>query len=85
MKLLIKVGDDKIRVNCCVSFWYLTGKGDMHPLAAEFSFDYDRDKKGGFPVHVCKAAKYIFSTLQKQDGWVDLGGITKTAFAYSSF
>lgn len=80
-----KVGNDKIRVNCCISFWYLTGKEDMHPLAAEFSFDYDRDEKAGFPVHVCQVAKYIFSTLQKQGGWVDLGGTTKTAFAYSGF
>lgn len=78
-----KVGDDKIKVNCCVSFWYLKGKNDMYPLAAEFSFDYDRDENAGFPLHVCKAAKYIFLTLQKQGGWVDLGGTTKTAFAYS--
>ena len=55
----------------------------MYPLVAEFSFDYDRDKKAGFPVDVCKTAKYIFSSLQKQRDWVDLGGTTKTSFAYS--
>jgi hypothetical protein len=78
-------GDDKIKVKCCFSFWYLTGKEDMYPLAVEFSFDYDRAEEKDFPLHVCEAAKYIFSTLQKQCGWVDLGGTTKTAFAYSGF
>jgi hypothetical protein len=80
-----RVGDDNICVNCCISFWYLKEKRDMYPLVAEFSFDYDRDEKAGFPVHVCKAAKRIFSTLQKQGGWVDLSGTTKTSFAYSGF
>ena len=80
-----KVGDDKIMVKCCFSFWYLTDKEDMYPLAVEFSFDYDRLKEEDFPLHVCEAAKFIFSALQKQSGWVDLGGTTKTAFAYSGF
>ncbi|MCI5145341.1 MAG: hypothetical protein D3923_07365 [Candidatus Electrothrix sp. AR3] len=75
------VGD--IYVNCCLSFWYLKDEEDMYPLVAEFSFDYDLDEKVGFPVDVCKAVQDIFSNLQKQGGWVDLGGTTKTFFAYS--
>lgn len=78
-------GDDNIKVKCCFSFWYLAGKEDMYPLAVEFSFDYDRPEEKDFPLHVCEAAKCIFSTLQKQSGWVDLSGTTKTAFAYSGF
>ncbi|MFV1985291.1 MAG: hypothetical protein ACC657_17215 [Thiohalomonadales bacterium] len=78
-------GGNKIKIKCCFSFWYLTGKADMYPLAVEFSFDYDRSKEKDFLLHVCETAKCIFSTLQKQDGWADLGGTTKTAFAYSGF
>jgi hypothetical protein len=80
-----KVGNGGDKIKCCFSFWYLTGKEDMYPLAVEFSFDYDRSEEKDFPLHVCEAAKCIFSTLQKQSGWVDIGGTTKTTFAYSGF
>ena len=84
-KFTIGKGHNKIKIKCCFSFWYLTGKEETYPLAVEFSFDYDRPEEDDFPLHVCEAAKCIFSALQKQSSWVDLGGTTKTAFAYTSF
>jgi len=70
---------------CCLSFWYLLSKEDPFPLVAEFSFDYDQEEKMGFPLLVTQICKDFYIALQKQSGWVDVAGTTKTFYAYNGF
>lgn len=69
-----------------LSFWYLLGKKGELPLVAEFSFDYDDESKSEqFPLEVIMGSKSFFHSLQKQSGWLNFQGTTKTAFAYGGF
>lgn len=77
--------DERTEIKCALSFWYLLSKEDRYPLVAEFSFDYDRPEEQGFPLSVAQGSKQLFSALQKQSGWLNLGGTTKTAYAHSGF
>jgi hypothetical protein len=58
-----------------------------YPLIAEFSFGYiaaagqAADKLESFPRETVEGAGRVFSALQKQAGWLDTTGTTKTAFA----
>ena len=79
-------------VKCCLTFWYLLGEDDEWPLAAEFSFDYDlpkadrehRDRLERFPPKVVAGTNLLFRSLQKQTGWLDRTGTTKTAYAFDA-
>ena len=79
-------------VKCCLTFWYLLGEDDEWPLAAEFSFDYDlpeEDRDHGnrlerFSPEVVAGTNLLFRSLQKQVGWVDRSGTTKTAYAFDA-
>jgi hypothetical protein len=83
----------KPNVKACLSFWYLPEHADDLPLAAEFSFDYDladKDTIGPdtlehYPRHLVQGAQAFFTALQKQSGWANLSGTTKTAYAYDAF
>jgi CYTH domain len=76
-------------VKAMASFWYLAGAPGDYPLVAEFSFDYDAPDPGQaleqFPPRVVRGANDLFAGLQRQSGWLDLRGTTKTAAAYASF
>ena len=71
-----------------MSFWYLPEGQSGWPLVGEFSFDYDvlDDGENGetlesYPSEVARGARRLFNALQSQEGWFDLDGTTKTAFA----
>jgi hypothetical protein len=75
-------------IKSSLSFWYLAGERDEWPLVGEFSFDYDLpdgdpdgEKLEKYPYRVVEGANRLFRALQKQAGWLDLDGNTKTAFA----
>jgi hypothetical protein len=78
-------------VKCCLNFWYLQ-KGDEWPLAAEFSFDFDLperlrgdgDQLEQFEPKVVAGTNVFFRSLQKQAGWMDPSGTTKTAYAFEA-
>jgi len=76
---------DDIDVKCCLSFWYLLSKDNSFPLVAEFSFDYDQEEKMGFPLLVTEICKDFYTALQKQSGWMNVAGTTKTFYAYNGF
>jgi hypothetical protein len=57
------------------------GKESELPLVAEFSFDHDL----GARESLHQGAQGLFQALQRQTGWVDLAGTTKTAYAYEGF
>jgi hypothetical protein len=79
-------------VKCCLNYWYLQ-KGDEWPLAAEFSFDFDlperlrgnENRLEHFSPEVVAGTNVFFRSLQKQAGWLDQTGTTKTAYAFSAF
>jgi hypothetical protein len=79
-------------VKCCLTFWYLLGKDDEWPLAAEFSFDYDlpeedreqSDRLEHFAPEVVAGTNLLFRSLQKQVGWMDHSATTKTAYAFDA-
>jgi hypothetical protein len=79
-------------VKCCLTFWYLLGEDDEWPLAAEFSFDYDlpkeelehSDQLEHFSPTVVAGTNVFFRSLQKQVGWLDGSGTTKTAYAFDA-
>ena len=80
---------DETAVKVMASFWYLpTAPGD-YPLVGELSFDYDAPAPAGaleqFPASVVRGANALFASLQRQSGWLDLTGTTKTAAAYDHF
>ena len=84
-----KGGEPDDVVKCCLTFWYLLGHEDEWPLATEFSFDYDLPKQERkqtdqlehfFPALVA-GTNVFFRSLQKQVGWLDRSGSTKTAYA----
>jgi hypothetical protein len=75
-------------IKASLSFWYLTKAAKDWPLVGEFSFDYDvlEDGVDGaglemYPRQTVEGANYLFGALQRQAGWSDLHGTTKTAFA----
>jgi hypothetical protein len=78
-------------VKCCLNFWYLQ-EGDEWPLAAEFSFDFDLperlrgdgDQLEHFEPKVVAGTNVFFRSLQKQAGWMDQSGTTKTAYAFEA-
>jgi hypothetical protein len=80
-------------VKACLSFWYLSGKKNEWPVAAEFSYDYDlpgADKLGRgelerYPAEVVRGTNDLLAALEKQSGWVNLDATTKTAYAYQAF
>jgi hypothetical protein len=79
-------------VKCCLTFWYLLGEDDEWPLASEFSFDYDlprgelddSDRLEHFSPEVVAGTNLFFRSLQKQVGWLDRSGTTKTAYAFEA-
>lgn len=82
-------------VNVCLNFWYGNKKRKPYPLIAEFCFDYDLPKKKArkarkkgllesYPLKTVKGSKKLFADLQDQDGWINLSGTTKTAYAYGN-
>jgi hypothetical protein len=79
-------------VKCCLTFWYLLAEDDEWPLAAEFSFDYDlpgddqekSDRLEHFSPEVVAGTNLFFRSLQKQAGWLDRSGTTKTAYAFDA-
>jgi hypothetical protein len=75
-------------IKASLSFWYLPEGADGWPLVGEFSFDYDAPDDGAdgatlesYPCEVARGAGRLFKALQSQEGWFDLDGTTKTAFA----
>jgi hypothetical protein len=75
-------------IKASLSFWYLPGGENGWPLVGEFSFDYDAPDDGAndetlesYPREAARGAARLFSALQRQEGWFDLDGTTKTAFA----
>jgi hypothetical protein len=79
-------------VFCCLSFWYLTGIDKGWPLTAEFSFDYNVHQDDSDSSHqlehfgpeVVAGTNLFFRSLQKQVGWLDRSGTTKTAYAFDA-
>lgn len=71
---------------------YVAYGSNLHPVRLT-SFDYDlpdadkmdRKKLEHYPYEVVVAARRLFEGLQDQQGWFDLEGTTKTAFAYQGF
>jgi hypothetical protein len=65
---------------------------DEWPLTAEFSFDYDLPKGQQedsdwlerFSPEVVAGTNLFFRSLQKQVGWLDRSGTTKTAYAFGA-
>jgi hypothetical protein len=88
----IKAAKPDFLVKCCLTFWYLLGEDDEWPLAAEFSFDYDlpegeqahTDRLERFSPKVVAGTNLFFRSLQKQVGWLDRSGTTKTAYAFDA-
>jgi hypothetical protein len=84
----VRFGDNPV-VKAMVSFWYLASAPGDYPLVVEFSFDYDApgptDALEQFSPQVVRGANDLFASLQRQSGWLDLAGTTKTAAAYASF
>lgn len=78
-------------VKCCLNFWYLLAD-DEWPLTAEFSFDYDLPDRGPgqadqleyYSPEVVAGSNAFFQALQRQVGWLDRTGTTKTAYAFSA-
>ena len=75
-------------IKASLSFWYLPEGANGWPLVGEFSFDYDALDDGAndetlesYPCEVARGAARLFHSLQRQEGWFDLDGTTKTAFA----
>lgn len=89
--------NEELLVKASLSFWYWLAEGepappeDRFPLVAEFSFDYDAAPEPdehtleNFPPQMVAQANRLFGSLQKQSGWIDLSGTTKTAFGYEGF
>ena len=83
--------DEKEEIKASLTFWYLDDSESEYPLLAEFSFGYkafkqtDEEKEAGilenFPIKTVEGAGRVFSAIQKQAGWLDTRGTTKTAFA----
>lgn len=81
----------KKEVEAGLTFWYLDDSESEYPLLAEFSFSYkaikqtEEEKKAGilenFQIETVEGAGRVFSAIQKQAGWLDTRGTTKTAFA----
>jgi hypothetical protein len=88
----IKAAKPDFLVKCCLTFWYLLGEDDEWPLAAEFSFDYDlpeeelahTDRLEHFSPKVVAGTNVFFRSLQKQVGWLERSGTTKTAYAFDA-
>jgi hypothetical protein len=84
--------DPEFVVKCCLTFWYLQSEEDEWPLTAEFSFDYDlpgdavehTDRLEHFAPEVVAGSNLFFRSLQKQVGWLDPSGTTKTAYAFDA-
>jgi hypothetical protein len=76
-------------VKAMASFWYLPSAPGDYPLVGELSFDYDAPAPAApleqFPAAVVRGANALFASLQRQSGWLDLAGTTKTAAAYEQF
>jgi uncharacterized protein YjbK len=78
---------DKEEIKTSLNFWYLDDSEAGYPLVAEFSFGYKAaegqaaDKLESFPIKTVEGAGRVFSAIQKQAGWLDTGGTTKTTFA----
>jgi hypothetical protein len=81
-----RFGDETV-VKAMASFWYLPGEPGDYPLVGELSFDYDASGAAGgleqFSPEVVRGANELFASLQRQSGWLDLAGTTKTAAAYT--
>ena len=92
MPALEAAAEPDFLVKCCLTFWYLLGEDDEWPLAAEFSFDYDlpkgelehNDRLEHFSPKVVAGTNVFFRSLQKQVGWLDRSGTTKTAYAFDA-
>jgi hypothetical protein len=76
-------------IKASLSFWYLTESENDWPLVSEFSFDYDLpnddladDRLETYPSEVVEGTNRLFSTLQKQAGWINFNTTTKTDFAF---
>lgn len=82
--------EESTTVKLALSFWYLRGERGEYPVVGELSFDYDvvdGAARGAetFPERVVSGASAFFAALQRQSGWFDLSGTTKTAAAYDAF
>jgi hypothetical protein len=88
----VEVDKPDFVVKCCLTFWYLLGEGDEWPLTAEFSFDYDlpkadaahSDRLEHFPPEIVVGSGVLFQSLQRQVGWLESEGSTKTAYAFGA-
>jgi hypothetical protein len=76
-------------IKASLSFWYLPEGDEGWPLVGEFSFDYDApdgeadgEALESYAREVAWRAGRLFKALQRQEGWFDLDGTTKTAFVF---
>ena len=72
-----------IDCECALIVWYKAGDQMTNPLLVEFSFKYE--ERGGYSGTASQRAEDVFEILQgkQMEKWVNLKGITKTAFMYS--
>lgn len=62
------------------TFWYFLDpeKKNRYPMVAEFSFEF-APKSGDFPPGTIEGASKVYDELQKQAGWLDVAGTTKSS------
>lgn len=60
------------------TFWYVGDTKDHYPMVAEFSFEF-APKSGDFPPETVEGASKVYDELQKQAGWLDVAGTTKSS------
>jgi hypothetical protein len=72
-----RLGDGPI-LEMSHTFWYVGNTKDHYPMVAEFSFEF-APKGGDFPPETIEGASKVYDELQKQAGWLDVAGTTKSS------
>lgn len=82
-KFKLEEDSDKVKVKCALVLWY-KNKINNTPEVVEFSFKY-KDKNIQNKEKIAEKARAIFNQLQNDSlkSWINLEGMTKTAFVYS--
>jgi hypothetical protein len=74
--------DPEVFAECCLTLWY-DDETTLHPILAEFSFNYE-NADGEYTAVMARRAYDAFIAIQDGLGdWIDAKSMTKTAYVYA--